>query len=74
MIPATGTSSAPKQPVDSYWCDCHMVLYERQKEGHMAASHIVINGERKRMTYQLHCWHNQWHRKIAEAERRRKFN
>ena len=64
MIPATGgrLGNQPLRP-RSRWCDCKMILYERQKEGHFASRYIIINGERKRLTYALHCWHLQWHRK-----------
>lgn len=64
MIAATGgrLGNAPEKP-RSHWCDCGMVLYHLQPEGHYAAKHIYVDGVRKRFSYPLHCWHLQWHRK-----------
>jgi len=47
---------------ESYDCDCGLVRYTQQAEGHFAASHLK---DGRRFTYQLFCWHNQIHRKMA---------
>jgi hypothetical protein len=44
---------------DSYWCDCNLVQYFRQPEGHFAATHF--NGQR--LSFVLHCEHLHLHRK-----------
>lgn len=55
---------------DSYWCDCGRVQYFRQPEGHYAASHIFIDGQRKRFDYGLFRRHEHLHRKMAEERQR----
>ena len=67
---ATGATVAaamlPSLPAP-YNCSCNLVTYEWQGT-HYAASHILLNGQRQRFSYQLFCWHNQVHRKMAAGK------
>lgn len=47
---------------DSYDCDCGLVTYFRQPEGHYAASHFAG----QRFTYALFRQHQRLHEKMAE--------
>jgi hypothetical protein len=65
---ATGATVAaallPSLPaLDSYWCDCKLVQYFRQPEGHFAASHILVDGQLQRFDFRWFCWHRNLHRK-----------
>jgi hypothetical protein len=61
---AVATTLLPSLPVlDSYWCDCKLVQYFRQPEGHFAASHILVDGQLQRFDYRWFCWHRNLHRK-----------
>ena len=62
---AVAATLLPSPALDSYWCDCGLVQYFREPEGHYAASHILLNGQRQRFTYQLSCWHRNLHRMRA---------
>lgn len=50
---------------ESYDCNCGLVTYVRQPEGHFAASHLK---DGRRFSYQLFCWHNQIHRKMSAGK------
>jgi hypothetical protein len=64
-IGAAAAATLPRVSFESYWCDCGLVQYVRQPEGHFAASHIRVNGQLQRFDYRLHCWHLNLHRKNA---------
>jgi hypothetical protein len=60
---AFATTLLPSLPVlAAYDCSCGLVRYEWSGT-HYAASHILVNGQRQRFSYQLYCWHKHLHRK-----------
>jgi hypothetical protein len=68
---AAGAAVAPLLPSvgpESYVCDCGLVTYFRQPEGHFAASHFAG----QRFTYGLFRQHEHLHRKMAERQHARK--
>ncbi|HKM67174.1 MAG TPA: hypothetical protein VJX70_08415 [Candidatus Acidoferrum sp.] len=68
---AAVTTALPSVAPDSYWCDCGLVQYFRQPEGHFLGSYIFIDGERKRFTYELFLRHNHIHRRMVEERKDR---
>jgi hypothetical protein len=62
---AIATTLLPSLPVvpDSYWCECKLVQYFRQPEGHFAASHILVDGQLQRFDYRWFCWRRNLHSK-----------
>ena len=61
---AVATTLLPSLPVpESYFCECKLVQYFRQPEGHFAASHILVDGQLQRFDYRWFCWHRNLHRK-----------
>jgi hypothetical protein len=61
---AAVTATVPLLPVESYACDCGLVTYVKQPEGHFAATHFAG----KRFTYALFRQHENLHRKMAERQ------
>jgi hypothetical protein len=64
-IGAAAAATLPRVSPESYDCDCGLVTYIRQPEGHFAATHIRVNGQLQRFEYRWHCWHQKLHRKNA---------
>jgi hypothetical protein len=62
VVTAAATMLPMPAPAPAYWCSCQLVEYVKQPGGY-AASHIIVNGQRTRLSYALHCWHTQLHRK-----------
>jgi hypothetical protein len=62
-VSAAVVAALPTPAPESYWCSCKLVEYMMQREGYYAASHIIVNGQRTRLSFPLHCWHTQLHRK-----------
>jgi hypothetical protein len=56
----------PSVAPESYFCDCGLVTYVKQPDGHYAASHFAG----KRFTYALFRQHEQLHRKMSERDAR----
>jgi hypothetical protein len=50
--------------LESYVCDCGLVKYVKQPDGHYAASHFAG----QRFTYALFRQHEHLHRKMAERQ------
>jgi hypothetical protein len=55
----------PSVAPESYVCECGLVTYVKQPEGHFAATHFAG----KRFTYALFRQHENLHRKMAEQQR-----
>ena len=69
-IGATVAATLPHVSPESYWCDCGLVQYCRQPEGHFAATHFAG----KRLTYAMHRRHLNLHREPLPKSAEERFN
>ena len=60
VMGAAGASFLPLPVPDSYQCDCGLVTYFKQPDGHYAATHFAG----QRFTYALFRQHEHLHRKM----------
>lgn len=62
VVGVVGAAMLPLSIPPRYDCDCGLVTYVKQPEGHFSATHFAG----QRFTYALHRQHEHLHRKMAE--------